>query len=364
MTMLSILARGSLFLDDGFRDDNIASKAASFGFVKTASEGYKSATIGLPATLADIANWQNGLGRHIEFWGSGILWEGFVNQIDIVAGGLTLTIGELLNIANKVTVQYQTITYNTNPPVGGESATTAAASDTDSQTRYGILETILSGGQGTQTEMEQLRDTYLASYKDPQPSQQLSLGGGRAEIRLSCEGYGRYLDRFTYTQTATSGTQNASAKIAAVIAADPNSLILDRGFITTNTLAVPQYENDGRTGLEAINDVTARGDSADDRWLFNVKARRIAYYNQVPDKQFPLYTWYLGSNRIETAGTLLQPWEIEAGEWILVPDAPGGQQYVFAENVQYSSAYGLSVDGGRTDTLYQTLAKLGLGSSA
>lgn len=364
MALVTIQAGGSLFQDDGFRDDSIADKALSFRFEKTATEGYKSATINLPATANEIARWQNGLGRDVTFWGSGILWNGFINQIEIVAGDLALDLGELLAISNDVTVQYQTITYNTNPPVGGESTTTSAATDADSQARYGVLEQILSGGQGTATEMEQLRDTYLANYKDPQPSQRLQLNTGtRIEIRLSLEGYYRYLDRYYYAQTASSGTQDADAKIAAVLAADPNNIILNKGFIDANTLQVAQYEDEGRSGLSVIQDVVNRGDTSDNRWLFQVLARRIAYYNQIPDKQFPLYTWHLASNTIETFGTVIHPWEIEAGQWILVPDAPGGQQYVFAENVQYSSAYGLSVDGGRINSIYQALAKLGLGGA-
>src|SRR5512139_614966 len=58
--------------------------------------GYKSARIGLVLQQGDIEEWlENGLGRHITVYNEGgaVRWEGFVNDMEAVIGGLNVKRG-------------------------------------------------------------------------------------------------------------------------------------------------------------------------------------------------------------------------------------------------------------------------------
>lgn len=336
--------------------------------------GYWSAEIAVSVLALDMDDWiENGLGRDIAICDEAAqpVWQGFVNKVTIRFGDLTLVRGPLLDIANKVRVVYSTVDTSTTPPTLGTRTSTTNAQDADSQTKYGVLERVLGAGGATATNADAIRDTYLAENKLPQTTQTLAIGdSGSVAITLSCLGYVHWLTAYIYTQTS-GGTQNASEKVQAVLAADPNAIFsTDYNGLTANTLAVPKYENDDRPAWDIIKAVVATGDTAAARWIFGMYGGRRAKYAPAPttiDYQYQLSQHMLVQ---EVGGYPIAPWSVLPGKWLFVSDMLTGRgtpsdlkndpRALFVESVNFSAPYGLTINGGKVSTLSQKLARLGL----
>jgi len=358
-------------------DNELSRKVSGYEHSISANGGYDTATLSINDTRDNLEEWfSDGLGRHIVVYGLGaeVIWEGFVNQITIQLGALSASRGPLMDVGNKVKVVYQTVSYATNPPVGGDRAVTAYSSDTTSQSRYGILEAVLSGSSLTATEAEQIRDTYLNEYKYPETGQELNPGNGQQpSITLECLGYYHLLEKYHYNQTASSGEVNLSDKLTAVFTADPSSRFnSDYNNVTENTLQVGQYENEDKTALAIVKDLIARGDSSDNRYIWGVYADRILRYEQAPTDIS--YTQRLADaeQRITTpSGNRIYPWEVLPGRWLLIPDFlvnvrtdtrfRADPKYLFIESVTYQAPWGVQLSGGKVGKLSQILSKKGLG---
>ena len=358
-------------------DDSLGSELDSYNHVISALGGYESATISISNTQIDIEDWlANGLMRHIEVYNHALvkIWEGFVNEISITLGGLAVTRGPVLNIANNVALIYSTVDTSVSPPITGQRATTAFSGDADSQTRYGVWETVLSAGGVSATEATTVRDVFLNENKDPQSSQRISLGqSGNIGLQLSCLGYYHLFKKYTYNQIANTGTDDLSDVLAAIIAADPNSIFsTSTSKITANTLQVKQYLNDNATAWSLIQGLVARGDSSDNRYIFGIYNERIPEYAAIPTDFEYQQRLSDPAQRIETPqGIEVKPWDVKAGKWLFVPDFLIGKiqpselrldpRMIFIEQMTYTMPWNLQIQGGKTDKLSQKLAKLGLG---
>lgn len=356
----------------------VTDKLSAYNHTILAVGGFWDARITLTATEAMIEDWyENGLGRHITTFNANQTpaWEGFVNQVSISFGGLSVTRGPLMEVRNKVKVVYSTVRYNTNPPIGGQSTETPWVSDTASQALYGILEEVLSGGQMADAESLYVRGLYLAENAYPKGVGDLSVGAGAeaATITLECLGYVHWFNAWHYTASGT-GTQTASAKVNAVIAADPNGFAQqgNPSRVSTNSITVPVVERDDRTAWTVLKDLVTRGDGADNRWLLGMYENRIVHYNAIPttlDYQYRLRD--PGQEVYTVQGVRVAPWDMRPGKWLYrldflvgrTPD-PTLQQdprAQFVEAVEYTAPFGLQLKGGRVDRLAQRLARLGLG---
>ena len=361
--------------------DDLRRQASSYKHKILANGGFGQADIVMNVSKTEAENWaMEGLGRDIVVFGDDlqIIYNGFVNSIVAELGTLSFVRGPILDIANDVTVAYQTASYATNPPISGYRATTAAATDSSSQTDFGILERTLSGGQSDATEAAQIRDTYLEENKDPQTSHKVKTSGKQGPtLKLSCEGYYGFFDRYYYTQTVSSGQINASTKIQRVITADPSSrLSTDFGNIGTNTLQVGGYENGDKTGLAIIKDVVSRGDSSDNRYLLGVYENRKITYGAIPTDIAYELRLHDPEKRIKTiGGQEVFPWQVRPGKWLFHPDFLTGfsnqfdttdprndPRVMFIESVVYSTVFGLELNGQKIGTLDQMLAKRGTGT--
>jgi hypothetical protein len=369
------LARGGSFIRGDIGDD-----ASGYSHTIAAFGGYWDASLNFPAQTWEIGDWiSNGLGRHIETYNHAQvkIFEAFVNQIEIKLAGATLRIGPLMQIANRARVQYRTISYNTNPPIGGNPAETAVANNTASQTKYGIFEQVLSGGERTAAEAEQIRDSFLAERANPDVDDRLTLTGegSNIEVSLECLGYVHMLTRYIYNQVAASGTVNLSAKLAAVLDADPNGLFSSsNASIATNTTQVGQHENDNAQALSIVKDLVNRGDSSFARYLFGVYNDRKAVYQAAPTAIGYEHRVSDPAQQIERiGGSLVYVWDVQAGKWLFIPDLPTGElaaqadlradpRAVFIESATYTAPWGIDLEGGKLSTLPQVLAQFGLGS--
>lgn len=380
MKGITIIVYEPLVVGSALIDDRLGSAADSYSHEIRAVGGYTAADFTLTDNRNNLDDWlANGLGRHIEVFDQDLnqIWEGFVNEIEMSIGGLRVKRGPLLNIANEVIVAYTTISYATTPPIPGYATQTDPATNAVSIDSYGTGEMVLSGGTGTEAEMEQLRDTYLATYKDPETSQELTVGGSTqaASLSVSCRGYYDWLNRYYYVQTASTGTINLSAKLQAIIAANPDAVLsTDYAQIVTNTLPVGAYENDSSRAMALIKDLIARGDSSDNRYNFGFYNDRKVYYGAVPTTIGYTHRLADSGQVIQTYkdGATVYPWNVLPGQWLFIPDFLIGRtqpttdlrldpRNLFIEAVRYTAPWTVAIGGGKVDTLSQRLARMGLG---
>lgn len=348
----------------------ISGEVETYSDVTVAIGGYDAATFTINDSPIRIEGWiESGLGRHIETYSPSLVkrWAGFVNEIQVALGPLSFTRGPLLDVANKVKGRY-------NDFLTGKPDVTSVASDTDSQALFGIGENILAEGRVSSTTADAIRDTYLAENKYPESSQTLGEPGGPT-LTVNCLGYYHLLD-YPYNETgvATTATYTLREKLIDVIAADPNSIFSsDTTQLVANTQSVFEYEDEDKLAFDLIKELVAMGPaSGNDRMLFGIYADRVPYYTQIPSSI--LYQQRLsdvGVNLKTLSGQAVDPWDVRVGEWIQFTDFLVGRnlpstsfredpRVMFIESMTLTIPYTGQITGGKTETLPQQLAKLGL----
>ena len=344
--------------------------------------GFESANFTISDVPLDIEDWlYRGLGADIKVYSDALTscWEGFVNIIKAQVGALTITIGPLMDMANRVAVMYNGVENVEYPAITIGQVRTTEKNDTTSQGKYGILPKILSASDCTTEEADGYAGTYLDKKKNPKISQDWSsTKKGTPQLELDCLGYQYWLD-FPYDDS-TVGDQSARLQIIDILAATPNIawLVFDTNHIDPDgdsDIVATVQENDNQTGLSKIKSITSFGDSVYNRWLFGVYEDFKAYYYQAPTEVE--YRQNLGdaSNRIYTpAGGLVYPWNIRPGKWIeyadiligeaIPADLNNSMRFQFIESVKYTAPWGLQLKGGEVDTLAQRMAQFGLGGTS
>jgi len=320
----------------------------------------------------------NGLGLHIETFGPGRerIFAGFVNSLEASGGTFAGRQGPLLEIGNRVEVEYSPILDATvAPPIIGPQRSTTLTQDTDSQIKYGIFDVIVSGGEllddGVTDQAEQYRDLYLYENAYPQHSEEVSLTGAQpASVTLEILGYAQMFDALRYSDT-TAGTVTISTKMGYVLAADPNGLFnTSTNYIEANAALAPQYDDKDRTALTVIENLVKLGDASQNRYLWGVKGDQTLYYEQAPTD--PEYEHRIRARvpRVLTYGTSqeIYPWDIRPGRWMFLSDYLIGQsipadqrldpRYIFIETVTYTYPWGLSIQGAQQFKLPQFLASV------
>lgn len=366
------LASGTDFLFE------LSSQINSYEHDVEAMGGYWSARMQMTDRQNVLEDWyENGLARRIVTYSPDgePIWEGFVNEISISMGGLSIRLGPVIDIANKVKLVYSTFDTTSSAPVAGIRAETAYAENSTSQDTYGILTTVLSSGGATATTATELRDEYLRLYAVPQVDQERKFGGGSntPSITLDCLGYVHYFDTYKYNQTVSSGTQNLSVKLAAILAAEPNTFVNhSTALIATNTTAVPAYENDDKTAWALIKDLVAMGDVSDNKYVFGVGTDRYCAYGAIPtEAEYFQRLADPGQKVYASNGMIIQPWAVQPGKWILATDFLIGRvadsaaieddpRAMFIESVVFRHPNQISLRGAKVRRLDQKLARLGL----
>lgn len=374
---ISIISSTPIWRNGSYFDDTLGYRCESYTHSIIANGGFDSASITIPMRLEQAEEWfWRGLGRDITTYGHAgvIAWNGFVNTVTLSAGLLQAVKGPMLNIVNRTQAVYQKKRYNTNPPIGGGQGTTDTVNDTDSQDRYGILEASINAGEGTLTQVESIRDVYLAENADPFADKDISFGRDSVvSVTLECVGYYHLFKKYIYRQTANADEQNSSAKIQAVMVADPSSRFsTNYKDMETITAQIQRYENDERDAWTVISEAASLGDGSGNRVMFGIYGRRQAKLNSIPVSL--AYQSGLGDARQEllrATGALVYPWDARPGVWTVVNDFLVGQatgtslrknqRAIFIENVSYTMPYSLQMNGQQVLTLPQMLAVQGLG---
>ncbi len=375
---LSVVAKNSIFEPTTIvADDTLALKASDISMSQQADGGYWSASITFNADEAEVGDWViNGVGRDITFYNeAGVeIWNGIANIVSAEWGGISLTSGTFLELANQVTVSYQEVTYNTNPPTGGTKGTVADAVNGASQAVNGIQAEAVNAGTGEAVDAEQYRDRFISERAWPLTSVSFSLQKGNLpSVTIDCIGYVQLLKRPLYS-SSTAGRQNASEKVAAIFGQDPNGIFPDTSNIDENTYQTSYAESGNKRLFEVLRSVTSLGDSSQNRWISGVGANRKPYYRQVLNEVSYTYTLADEEPRIEGKNrSYVFPWNVQAGKWMfvngLLENIPyissyeRDPQYIFIESVSWSSVWGLEINGGRVFKSAQILAQMGISGS-
>lgn len=226
--------------------------------------GFETANLSLLGDIEFLRDWfDNGLARDITFVGPDgkLAWNGFVTQMALTDGGTTTTHG-LDNMANRVIFSYTELDTATNPPGETEGAS-ITKNDTTSQGLFGIKMRIIDGGKATATNADVAALTELTKLAFPLAGETVRVAGGNSpRLSMSLRGYGFMGDWYNYSQSAVSGTDTATNVIAAILTADPNSVLsADTLLIETNSTATERFWED-EAAWKIIRKIVNRGSSS------------------------------------------------------------------------------------------------------
>lgn len=371
------------------------------GFTMQADGGFWSLDATLAGDRLDAEEWlEYGLGRHVELvdHGLGAKWEGFVNSIQAVEGGLSTTRGPLMEIINRCSATYamqqiigneivttqglQTTIGPANPPVG-----TVHIAARNSQLKYGIFEKIVSGGTvWSSTEAADIRDSWLNDRMEPETSKSFSVPGSTPpSVSISCLGYIHFLKNYIYDAVDAGDnvsvpiynpTLSANSKLKEVLNADPNGLLIDSAAtwdFDNVSILEPRWDDQLSDAYTMVRSMVTKGSGSDTRMLFGVYAGRKIVFKEIPtDIKYKQMLADPRQDVEEHPGNSLYPWEVGVGEWTIFTDFMIGRaapqtpthldpRAMFIERVAYGTPMGLQLDGSKVGTLKQKLARLGLG---
>jgi len=356
---------------------DMQNEVVSYNHTISAFMGFDKATCELLVPRIKMEDWLiNGLGRYIRVHDSSltVVWEGFVDQISYSVGGISISVGPLLDITNRVSAVFSDIA----PSAGNVSGTTDVTliqEDADSQAEYGIIEGVINAGSMFRDEADQICSVYLADKKYPPKSLNLNIASMQnPSIRLSCRGFGYWLDAYIY-EDLTDAVVASSTKVSDVIDADPNSIILNKDISSNASLAYA-LENQNRSGLTVIKACVNLGDGSDNRWLFGVYENRTAVFEVIPNEIEYIYEVIDEKQTISGRGNkLIKPWNVRAGKWIEARDIPLSQsprpesydlrydiRSAFIESVTYTMPYSINISSANVGKADQAIAKYGIGA--
>lgn len=359
----------------------------------SANGGFLSANITIVGNEEYLENWlQYGLGRDVKVYGpqQQIIWEGYVNQVDVNMGVATFSRGPLSSIGNRVSVMYTPYMpkctdlvadpdcIDDGEPITGTATETTIVEDIPSQQKYGIWEKVLNIGNAWPDDAESIRDLYLFESSTPEGNPTLSVGGGGdLSVKLSCRGY---IDLLNYAynykcDVAPEETESifASDKIIAVIEEEPNGFISDiYDSLSFNGWLVPDRECENRIAKTIIDDIVALGGGDDDTWTFGIYGNRKVSYSAIPTEVEYIYYKSGTNQQVETlSGKIVEPWDVLPCKWVAIPtfltsfgikiDMRNDPRVFFAEEVNYTAPDKVTISGAKVRKLSQYMAKLGLG---
>lgn len=358
---------------------DLSSRVTDYEHQKGAKWGDLSARVGFRINMPEVSEWiDRGLGRDVLVTSAGgsKVWNGFVNQIEIRVGAITITLGPLIDIANTAGVHFTLEDVQTDPPIEGGDLDTTLAQNLDSVERYGWWEKWFDGGTRTIADAEKLRDTILAARAWPQAVKSLAIAETPA-ISIDCLGYYAWLSAFTY-KSASIYTTTVSDKIIALLVADPNEIFsVDYSHIDANAWLAPLGELEYKTAQTILEELMALGDVDDVPWFFTIEEDRVATFQQMSE-QIEYYMRVTEADELHGEGrAMVRPWAIEAGKWIMIGDLLTGavdslptnydelmadSRCIFIDNLTYTMPYDVQLNGVAVGRLPQYLAKLGLGN--
>lgn len=353
----------------------------------TSERGFFDTTITLRLHSSEAEKWFEtilGFSILVTDQAYNVVFEGFINKINLTYGTFTAVRGPLLDIANRVIVEYTPVDFQITPPIEGITLETVAAEDSASQKRYGILETILAGGKlgvfgpdETDNDAYKIRNTYLAENKDAQTSDKSIMLGESGEfisITLDCYGFVKFLEAYVYNYL-TLHTVTIGTKIKDIIDNDPNGLIhWNEKSFQDNLYLTSSSEESNKRAFAIIKGLLVYGDDYTDyRRTFGVYEDRMVHYATMPTDI--TYFHDIRSDEpfvVDANQVSISPWLVRPAKWLHISGMLNAMtadtvrlrddpRNVFIESVSYSAPFGLDINGMKLSTIPQMLMKYGLG---
>ena len=339
--------------------------------------GYDSATFTLAVSRTQAEDWlESGIMRHVEVYASAldVIWEGFVDEVRVNMGPLTVTYGPLLNMANRVYMTYAPTTETVYWSAYGSTDVLTALDNADSQDKFGVFPVVLSGGALTADQAAYVQATYMEANRWPKLTQSWTDRSQAVTVTLNCKGYG-YLLNYPYIPGAVPG-RTATDIITDVLISTPNStwLTYDYANVETNAIIIAPENTQIQLGLSTIQGAVAYGDTLANRWLFYVSKGRKAYYHAAPTEvEYQAYIQQGSAIFSSPSQGQIEPHRILPGRWLRFDDFLVGRNIVevnrdprmmFIEKVTYRAPFGLQLAGGNTDDIDQILVQYGLGGTS
>lgn len=161
--------------------------------------GYEKAEVRVDGPQDSILSTLRMLGNtiHIRNANHTLVWVGMIEEVLVTYGAMQ--VGQSIkDIANRIKIAY------TEASVDGtlERLTTDWAEDTESITRYGYSEKLMTKADVSTAQAEAYRDTMLATLKDPTPIIRSLRGANAPSATMTCVGQWSLLSRQLYAQTA------------------------------------------------------------------------------------------------------------------------------------------------------------------
>ncbi len=217
----------------------------------------------------------NGGMRHVEVYNDKGMkdWEGFINKVIYRpdSGVMEMNLG---NVFNRQWTRYNDGT--TDAPVRSTKF-----NDTDSQSRIGIKERVIVAGEVSLTVADQHISQLMDWTSFPSPVLREIRIGGRArpvELEIQCLGYWHTLNWRVYNQTASSGDQDASVIMDAIID-DVGEFVKNKEISDNVTQLEQEFDNDRYAG-EIMRSIAATGDGGFNKWIVGMTDDRTFYYKQ------------------------------------------------------------------------------------
>lgn len=253
-------------------------QTAQESYSLSVERGFDKASLMLFGSADYLKSWfRNGLVRDVVWKGpdNRICFRGYVNRLAYTVGGFTRTWGVEAMI-NRIFYVYDRLDASANPPASN-GQTTITANDVFSQSLWGLKTKVISGGEGTSTEADSEAESVLAENSRPQVGETQTVESKAPSLKVELKGYSYMLDWYIYSQTASSGTANASTVVAAVGAADPNGVIsTDTSLIEENTTATLRYW-EKKSAWKVLDTITKRGrkvGGVGEPWISGVYEKR------------------------------------------------------------------------------------------
>jgi len=340
--------------------------------------GYGEASFELSDHEEDMEDWiMNGLFRPIIVKDNYLatIWEGYVDSITINQAGLSVTHGPVSQIANRIFAIYSGVDTSVYPPQIGVRKRTPTQNNLVSQATWGIWPLILSLAGVSDANSDQLVSMYLGEHGHPEINSNFSFSGEEISLTINCLGWFTTL-KYPFNYTTNSGTVAVSTRMTQVLNANPNPgwISSDYSKITTNTTAVPQFENDDQLAMEHLRGLTAMGDAALQRYILGIyEDRKIKYAPVSTQIDYTLELRDPKRQVFDSSGSLVAPWKIQPGQWVFFSDfipSLGSPFQDFhldprmlrVETVEFDmrTPYAVQFTGGVASKYEQRSARLGL----
>lgn len=277
------------------------------------------------------------------------VWDGLIWDTELSFGGTSLGPRSMSQIGNYVVVEYADILNDR------RYALTAYVSDTDSQTKYGVIEQVLPYGNMTSVASDKALAKYLANHKEPPLGGTFAFPVSSNEAAISITALGfwattnfRKFQRFDVTTDTVNNIINSIVNRSVVPNAPASTYYLqyfstDTGLVEGTNLTIAKF-NDHVDSIGAyLAHVTSLGDNSNNVWYigaelgsfngnFPIGLPRVKVWQRPTSPSF-----YLNMARglVYQGGSIVSPFSIKAGTMVRIQDlAPSNPLSTTLDNLR------------------------------